>query len=148
MRGWLLTFTPALVMLVSSAAAATDLADFHPVAGPTTVDLGKDLAALNVGADYYFVEAANTRKLMEALGNPPSNAELGTIIPKSNADWFIVLEYEETDYVSRDRSTAHRGDGRCRRGSARSPTRTSRRPTRSAAGRGTSRSTGNRAARR
>jgi len=99
MRGWLLTFTLALVMLVSSAAAATDLADFHPVAGPTTVDLGKDLAALNVGADYYFVEAANTRKLMEALGNPPSNAELGTIIPKSNADWFVVLEYEETGYV-------------------------------------------------
>jgi len=99
MRGWLLTFTLALVMLVSSAAAATDLADFHPVAGPTTVDLGKDLAALNVGADYYFVEAANTRKLMEALGNPPSNAELGAIIPKSNADWFVVLEYEETGYV-------------------------------------------------
>jgi len=99
MRGWLLTFTLALVMLVSSAAAATELADFHPVAGPTTVDLGKDLATLSSGADYYFIDAANTKKLMEALGNPPSNAELGTIIPKSSTEWFVVLEYEETGYV-------------------------------------------------
>ena len=99
MRGWLSTFTLALVMLMSSAAAATDLADFHPVAGPTTVDLGRDLATLSVGADYYFVDAANTKKLMQALGNPPSGGELGTIIPKSSSDWFVVLEYEETGYV-------------------------------------------------
>ena len=99
MRGWLASFTLVLVMLVCGAASATDLADFHPIAGPMTVDLGKDLATLGVGADYYFVDAANTKKLMEALGNPPSGGEMGTIIPKANADWFVVLEYEETGYV-------------------------------------------------
>ena len=67
MWGWLSTFTLGLVLLLSSAASATDLADFHPVAGPTTVDLGRDLASLSVGADYYFVDAANTKKLMQAL---------------------------------------------------------------------------------
>src|SRR6267142_1675941 len=84
MSAWLLTFTLVLVMLMGGAASATDLADFHPIAGPTTIDLGKELATLSVGADYYFIDAANTKKLMEALGNPPSNAELGTIIPKSS----------------------------------------------------------------
>lgn len=99
MRGWLLTLTLVLGVLMSSAASATNLADFNPIAGPTTVDLGKELAALSVGADYVFIDAANTRKLMEALGNPASSAELGTIIPKANAEWFVVLEYEETGYV-------------------------------------------------
>jgi uncharacterized membrane-anchored protein len=99
MRGWVPTFTLALVMLLSRTASATNLADFQPIAGPTTVDLGRDLATLNVGADYYFVDAANTKKLMEALGNPPSGSELGTIIPKGSADWFVVVEYEDTGYV-------------------------------------------------
>src|SRR5262249_40616234 len=52
MRGWVATRTIGLVMLVTSAVSATDLADFNPIAGPTTVDLGRDLAMLNVGADY------------------------------------------------------------------------------------------------
>jgi len=106
MRGWLSTFTLGLVLLLSSAASATDLADFHPVAGPTTVDLGRDLASLNVGADYYFVDAANTKKLMQALGNPPSDSELGTIIPKKAAEWFVVLEYEETGYVKDEQGSS------------------------------------------
>ena len=50
-------------------------------------------------SDYYFIDAANTKKLMQALGNPPSGGELGTIIPKGSAHWFVVVEYEETGYV-------------------------------------------------
>jgi len=99
MRRWIPTFTLVLVILSSNIASATNLADYQPVAGPTTVDLGRDLASLNVGADYYFIDAANTKKLMQTLGNPPSGAELGTIIPKGSAHWFVVVEYEETGYV-------------------------------------------------
>src|SRR5262249_38450314 len=99
MRRWVPTLTIAVVMMSSSTASATNLADFQPVAGPTTVDLGRDLATLNVGADYYFIDAANTKKLMQVLGNPPSSGELGTIIPKGSAHWFVVVEYEETGYV-------------------------------------------------
>jgi uncharacterized membrane-anchored protein len=98
MRGRLLTLVLGLA-LASGTASATELADFNPIPGPTTVDLGNNLATLAVGADYYFVDAPNTKKLMEALGNPPTNGELGTIIPKSNTDWFVVLEYEATGYV-------------------------------------------------
>jgi uncharacterized membrane-anchored protein len=106
MRGWVATFTLAIVMLMSHAASATNLADFQPIAGPTTVDLGRDLATLNVGGDYYFVDAANTKKLMQALGNPPSGAELGTIIPKGTAEWFVVIEYEDTGYVKDDQGAS------------------------------------------
>jgi uncharacterized membrane-anchored protein len=107
MRGWLSTpLTFALLVLVSSTASATNLADFNPTTGPTTVDLGRDLASLNVGADYYFIDAPNTKKLMQALGNPPSGAELGTIIPKNDADWFVVLEYEDTGYIKDDQGAS------------------------------------------
>src|SRR5262249_12076581 len=86
MRGGAATLTTGLVRPVTRAVSATDPADSNPIAGPTTVDLGRDLAMLNVGADYYFVDADNTKKLMQALGNPPSGGELGTVIPKSTAE--------------------------------------------------------------
>jgi len=106
MRGWVSTLTLAIVMLMSHAASATNLADFQPIAGPTTVDLGRDLATLNVGNGYYFVDATNTKKLMQELGNPPSGAELGTIIPKGTAEWFVVIEYEDTGYVKDDQGAS------------------------------------------
>src|SRR5262245_55314423 len=106
MRRWVPTFTFALVMLLSSTASATNLGDFQALAGPTTADMGHDLATPNVPADYYFVDAANTKKLMQALGNPPSGGELGTIIPQGSAEWFVVIEYEETGYVKDEQGTS------------------------------------------
>src|SRR5262249_1222082 len=106
MRGWVATLTFGLVMLVTSTVSATDLADFNPIAGPTTVDLGGDLATLNVGADYYFVDADNTKKLMLALGNPPSTAELATITPNTNTHRYVVVEYETHGHVKDEQGTS------------------------------------------
>lgn len=90
------------ILLLGSASASANLADFTPLAGPATVDLGRDLAALAVDGDHYFIDAEDTRQLMEALGNPPTRRELGTILPKTGSEWFIVLEWEETGYVRDD----------------------------------------------
>src|SRR5262249_14837606 len=106
MRGWAAPLTIGLVMLVTSAVSATDLADFNPIAGPTTVDLGRERAMLNVSADYYFVDVDNTKKLMHALDNPPSGGALGTVIPESTAEWFGVVEYENTGYVKDEQGTS------------------------------------------
>jgi len=89
-------------LLLGGAPAAADLAEFRPLAGPATVDLGRNLAALVVDGDHYFIDADDTRRLMEALGNPATRRELGTILPKTGAEWFVVLEWEETGYVRDD----------------------------------------------
>lgn len=102
MRGAWMLAAFVFVLATAGAAGAMDIRDFNPVSGPTSVDLGRDVATIRVGEEYIFIDADNTRKLMKALGNPPTNAELGTIIPKSDAQWFIVFEYFETGYVQDD----------------------------------------------
>ena len=68
--------------------------------GPRTVDLGKNIAQIELAQDYRFANAEDTRKLMESIGNPPTNHEVGLIIPKNQgADWFIVFEYRPIGYV-------------------------------------------------
>jgi uncharacterized membrane-anchored protein len=108
-RAWIVA-AMFVVLATAGSAVALDIRDFNPVSGPATVDLGRDVATITVGEEYIFIDAENTRKLMKALGNPPSNAELGTIIPKSEAEWFIVFEYFETGYVQDDEGKSLNAD--------------------------------------
>ncbi len=71
------------------------------IEGPKTVDLGENTAMIEMGQDYLFAGAEDTKKLMESVGNPPSNHEVGLIIPKNReAGWFIVFEYRPVGYIS------------------------------------------------
>jgi uncharacterized membrane-anchored protein len=70
------------------------------VEGPKRVNLGENIAMIEMGQDYLFADATDTRKLMESVGNPPTNHEVGLIIPKNReAGWFIVFEYRPVGYV-------------------------------------------------
>jgi uncharacterized membrane-anchored protein len=54
---------------------------------------------------YLFADADDTRAVMQYLGNPPTNAEVGMIIPNSeDGNWFIVFEYSDVGYVRDDDS--------------------------------------------
>src|SRR5215212_10662785 len=64
--------------------------------GPTEVSLA-NIAQLKVPAGFMFADAADTKRLMEALQNPISGKESGFIAPE-NFDWFAVFEYEDTGY--------------------------------------------------
>lgn len=73
------------------------------VIGPTTVDLGKNLAELMLDEEYIFANAGDTRKLMEMIGNPPSNSEIGLIGPRTEGqDWYIVFEHEAVGFIKDD----------------------------------------------
>ena len=72
-------------------------------AGPGTADVGKDLAQVEIGKEYLFANAEDAKKLMEYFGNPPSNKEVGLVMPASdNATWFILFEYFDVGYVRDD----------------------------------------------
>ncbi len=71
--------------------------------GPATADIGKDLACVEIGKQYLFADAADARKLMEYFGNPPTNKEVGLVMPASdNASWFVLFEYFDVGYVKDD----------------------------------------------
>lgn len=65
-------------------------------------------ARLNLGADYYFLDAAAAKRVLtEGWGNPPETGEgvLGMIIPTrfkplEAASWGAVVTYQDVGYVS------------------------------------------------
>jgi uncharacterized membrane-anchored protein len=65
-------------------------------------------AKLNLGQDYYFLNAADSKKvLVEGWGNPPNSADgvLGMIFPArfkplDQTAWGAVVSYEDVGYVA------------------------------------------------
>lgn len=76
--------------------------------GPTTVTLA-GIAQLKVPAGYLFADAADTKRLMEALQNPTSGNESGFLAPEGGP-WFAVFEYDETGYIKDDEKNSLDGN--------------------------------------
>ena len=71
--------------------------------GPATVDIGGSLAELRLPESLAFAGPADTRRLLEAMGNPTDGSELGLVVPKADGqDWFIIFEWRATGYVKDD----------------------------------------------
>ena len=97
-----LIFTIGLVSAnASRPPAEPPAADW--IAGPTYVDLGKNLADLNLEDGYIFANAEDTAALLEYMGNIPNKKELGLITPnEENKNWFIVFRHHPVGYVKDD----------------------------------------------
>jgi uncharacterized membrane-anchored protein len=73
-----------------------------------TVMLGKDLATLEVPAEFRFLGPDDAQRLLtEGWGNPPMDAPLGMIVPSeigpmSPEGWGVVITFEEDGYVEDD----------------------------------------------
>lgn len=65
--------------------------------GPIQADMG-EMAEIEVPEGYLFADGDNTRLLMEQMGNPPTDTEMGFISPET-MDWFIVFEFSDTGYI-------------------------------------------------
>ncbi|MGU3626938.1 DUF2167 domain-containing protein [Comamonas sp. C24C] len=59
-----------------------------------------DKASVKIPSGYAFLGQADTSKLLQAFGNPPSSDHF-LIAPKS-LDWFAVFSYDDTGYVKDD----------------------------------------------
>jgi len=70
------------------------------VHGPETAEL-EDWAEIHVPVGYVFANGDDTRLLMEAMGNPSTDIEVGFFAPDT-LDWFVVFEFEEVGYVNDD----------------------------------------------
>ena len=99
-------FCGSVVALILGAGNLVWAADDEPamkiqwVRGPATGKLGT-VAEIKLPEGYMFAGADDTRRLMEAMQNPSTGAELGFVSP-TNMAWFVVFEYSESGYVKDD----------------------------------------------
>lgn len=70
------------------------------------IELPQAGAALTIPENFYFLDAADSEKvLVEVWGNPPGQEVLGMIFPADTtpfdaASWAVTISYEEEGYVS------------------------------------------------
>jgi uncharacterized membrane-anchored protein len=106
MRGKLF---PVLLVVCTVALSAFGARQQDPmekvqwVHGPASADLGS-IAQVRVPGGFIFANANDTRKLMEAMQNPTSGAELGFVAPET-MEWFAVFEFDKVGYVKDDEKT-------------------------------------------
>ncbi|MBI3267807.1 MAG: DUF2167 domain-containing protein [Planctomycetes bacterium] len=108
------TWAAALVLSVLAAGAAGRVSaqESDPAAseapapkiaftkGPATVDIGT-MAQVELPPNYLWAGPADTRTLLERMGNLTSGNELAFISPGDD-DWFVAFEFNELGYVKDD----------------------------------------------
>ena len=60
-----------------------------------------NIATIAIPEGYSFIQAKDTRRLMEMFGNIPTNIENGLICPV-DLSWFVVFEFTDDGYVKDD----------------------------------------------
>jgi uncharacterized membrane-anchored protein len=71
--------------------------------GPAHVDLGDDIAQIELPEGYAFAGPDDARTILRSMGNRPSGSELGLLIPNAeDQNWFIVFSWQDVGYVKDD----------------------------------------------
>jgi len=73
--------------------------------GPGTGKLGT-IAEIKIPAGYRFTGQDGARKWAELNENISSNADMGVLMPKANAGWFIVFTYEDSGHIADDEKSS------------------------------------------
>lgn len=68
--------------------------------GPAKAEL-REFAEIQVPEGYMMTGAKGTREILEAMGNPSGQSELGFFAP-TNLSWFVVFSFEDSGYVKDD----------------------------------------------
>jgi uncharacterized membrane-anchored protein len=75
--------------------------------GPASVDLGSDVARIALHEGYVFAGAADTKRLMQEMGNTVDDTEVGMIAPATEGeDWILIFEYDKAGFVKDDDKNA------------------------------------------
>ena len=91
--------------------SADRLPQINWVNGPRTVDLGNNVARIDLGEAYIFADAEDTKKIMEYSGEPVSQTEAGLILPKDqHKEWSMIFQYYPIGYVRDDEKDSLNSD--------------------------------------
>lgn len=94
----------------TEAEAAMLAAQMAAIAGPHEIAL-RDEAVLQMPAKFAYIPAAESRRLLKAMGNQPGDNLLGLIVSDSGgeeiaeedeANWIVVMEYVDSGHIKED----------------------------------------------
>lgn len=92
---------PAAVLAASLATADQDSTAW--MQGPAKVDLGADVARMDLESGFAFAGPEDTRRLLQEMGNTVDNSEVGMVAPTAEGeDWLLIFEYQKSGYVKDD----------------------------------------------
>ena len=94
----------AATLLVLPAPAGAEEELQNPLqwqSGPATASIG-EIAEIDLSSEYVYLDDEGTQKLLALTQNIPSGAELATLAPKNDEQWFVVFEFDESGYVADD----------------------------------------------
>ncbi|WP_442602290.1 DUF2167 domain-containing protein [Paenibacillus sp. KN14-4R] len=93
------------IMMVCAAPAFAK-EQLNWVEGGKKIDVGTGLAELQLGNDFVFLDAENTKKYITQNGMKASGEEIGLVIPKDEKqDWAVFFEYSESGHVKDEEKT-------------------------------------------
>lgn len=101
------SFLGSLFVVVATACSAlAQEAQPPPISlgwrqGPATAAIGDDLAEIDLGESYVYLDAPETQRFLELNQNPVDGSELAMVAPISDDQgWFVVFEWNEMGWVS------------------------------------------------
>jgi uncharacterized membrane-anchored protein len=93
----------ALALALAAAPAPAEEEPFHWTEGPAEVDVGRNVAGLNLPDGLIFAGEKDTKRLLERVGNVVDGSEVGLVTSKAEGEnWFIVFEWDDVGYVKDD----------------------------------------------
>jgi uncharacterized membrane-anchored protein len=93
----------SFVLVAVAAIASADQRTPRWTQGPATVDLGSEVAKIDLGGGHAFAGPEDTRRMLQAMGNTVDNTEVGMITPTAeDQNWMLLFEYEDAGYIKDD----------------------------------------------
>ncbi|MCR8631963.1 DUF2167 domain-containing protein [Paenibacillus radicis (ex Xue et al. 2023)] len=78
---------------------STNNSKYNWVKGDTTVDLGTT-STLDLGKDFVFLNAVDTKQLLSDSHDKPNGTEIGSVYPAdTKQNWSLFLEYRDSDHI-------------------------------------------------
>jgi len=82
------------------ATESEDTSKINWIEGPKTVDVGKDLAKLDLPSEYVFADGKDAKQIMKKMDNNVSGIEQGIVFSKdTNENWYVLFEFDDMGYV-------------------------------------------------
>ncbi|WP_139492437.1 DUF2167 domain-containing protein [Brevibacillus dissolubilis] len=98
-----ISFLPFLLSFALFLGLVTPISaeeELNWVEGGQTVELGDNLATLDLAPELLFLNKEDTIKLEEQNQDTPTGLELASIFPAAeDQDWAVFVEYEEVGYI-------------------------------------------------
>ncbi|MEY9977608.1 DUF2167 domain-containing protein [Lysinibacillus sp. RC79] len=95
--------TVMTLIIMACAVPAYAEEELNWVEGGQKVDVGTNLAELQLGSDFIFLDAENTKKYITQSGMEPNGEEIGVVFPKDEKqNWAVYFEYTESGHIKDD----------------------------------------------